>query len=187
MIIMSMTHHALTRHGARALDILDAYWTGLAVQGDLPLWSDVDPGQFQDALDHAFLAKRFGRSHARIRVAGGAVEDLSGQRCSGLPLSLLIRNADRAAFNDALTTCCDTRRAVEVALTSRTDAANQTVAARLMLYPLKDIGGRVTQFLGGLALTGEAIEQPGQFGVATITFRPAQTRRPYLRLVVDNQ
>ncbi|MFA8384141.1 MAG: PAS domain-containing protein [Pelagibaca sp.] len=186
MIITSLTQHVLNRHAARALGLLDAYWRGLAAQGDVPLWSQVDPADIQDALDHAFLAERFGQCHARIRVAGGAVEGLAGQSCPGLPLSLLIRASDRAAFIDAVSNCCTTSYPLEIALTSCPDAANGDVSARMVLYPLRDTTGRVTQFLGGLAPVGDAIETPGQFGMAKVSARPAPARRSQLRLVVDN-
>jgi hypothetical protein len=186
MIIMSMTHHALTRHGARALEILDTYWSGLAVQGDLPLWSDVDPGQFQDALDHAFLAESFGRSHARIRVAGGSVSDMAGTPCSGLALSLLIRPEDRTEFNEAVR-LCHTGGAVDIDLTTGGEAANRDVSAQMVLYPLRDTTGRVTQLLGGVAAIGDAPAPATRpFGVGKVRARPALACRSRLRLVVDN-
>lgn len=187
MIIRSLTQHTLNRHAARALGLLGAYWASLATQGELPLWSDVDPSQIQDALDHAFLAERFGQCHARIRVAGGGVEDMAGKPCSGLPISLLICASDRAAFTNAVSTCCTSCDPLEMALTSSPDVANGDVSARMVLYPLRDTTGRVSQFLGGLAPVGDAIAKSGQFGVATVIFHPAPTRRPHLRLVVDNQ
>lgn len=186
MIITSLTHHALTQHAARALGILGAYWASLVRQGDLPLWSEVDPGQIQDALDHAFLAERFGHCHARIRVAGGAVEEMAGKPCKGLPLSLLIRANDRAVFNEAMTACCIGGHPVEIALTSEEDVAKSEISARLVLYPLRDTTGRVTQFLGGLAPVGDAIARPGPFGVVEVMAHRTQTRRSLLRLIVDN-
>ncbi|WP_416882062.1 PAS domain-containing protein [Marivita sp.] len=186
MIITSLTHHALTQHAARALGILGAYWASLVRQGDLPLWSEVDPGQIQDALDHAFLAERFGHCHARIRVAGGAVEDMADKPCKGLPLSLLIRANDRAVFNEAVTACCIGGHPVEIALTSEEDLATRKVSARLVLYPLVDTTGRITQFLGGLAPVGDAIARPGPFGVVEVMAHRTATRRTHLRLVVDN-
>lgn len=186
MIITSLTQHALTRHAARALGILGAYWTSLVRQGGLPLWSDIDPGQIQDALDHAFLAERFGHCHVRIRVAGGAVEDIAGKPCRGLPLSLLIRANDRVIFNEAVTDCCIAGHPVEFALTSEEDVAKSEVSARLVLFPLRDTSGRVTQFLGGLAPVGDAMSRPGPFCVVEVREHPTPTRRSLLRLVVDN-
>lgn len=186
MIITSLTQHALTQHAARALEILGAYWASLVRQGDLPLWSEVDPGQIQDALDHAFLAERFGHCHARIRVAGGAVEEMAGKPCKGLPLSLLIRANDRAVFNEAVSACCIAGHPVEIALTSGPDAAHPEVSARLVLYPLRDSTGRVAQFLGGLAPVGNAIYRPGPFGVVEVMTDCTPSHRSRLRLVVDN-
>ena len=185
MIITSLTQHTLNRHGTRALELLTEYWTKLASSGDIPLWSEVDPGQIQDALDHAFLAERFGHCHARIRVAGGGVEDMAGQRCPGLPLSLLIQAADRAVFNDAMTSCCS-GRVVDIALTCSPDAANREVTARMVLFPLRDTGGIVRQFLGGLAPVGDATVQVGGFGVTKLSVHPATARWSKPRLVVDN-
>ncbi|MBO6883936.1 MAG: PAS domain-containing protein [Marivita sp.] len=186
MNITSLTQHALTQHAARALGILGAYWASLVSQGDLPLWSDIDPGQIQDALDHAFLAERFGHCHARIRVAGGAVEEMAGKPCKGLPLSLLIRANDRAVFNEAVIACCIGGYPIEIALTSEEDVATSKVSARLVLYPLRDTTGRVTQFLGGLAPVGDAIARLGSFGVVEVMAHRTQTRRSLLRLIVDN-
>jgi hypothetical protein len=186
MIITSLTQHALTQHAARALGILGAYWASLVRQGDLPLWSEVDPGQMQDALDHAFLAERFGQCHTRIRVAGGAVDDMAGKPCKGLPLSLLIRANDRAVFNEAVSACCIAGHPVEIALTSGEDVAKSEISARLVVYPLRDSTGRVAQFLGGLAPVGDVIARPGPFGVVEVMAHRTQTRRSLLRLIVDN-
>jgi hypothetical protein len=181
MIINSMTHKALTRHGARALDLLDTYWTGLATRGQLPLWTDLDPSRFQDALDHAFLAECHGTSHARFRVAGSAVADLVGQPCPGLPLSLMIRSKDRPAFNAAIATC-RTGRAMDLTLNAAAGAAS----ARMVLYPLVDTTGVVTQMLGGLAGVTESGPHHGPFSIATAQACPTPARRSCLRLVVDN-
>ncbi len=181
MIITSLTQQTLNRHAARALDILDRYWKDLSRDSDIPLWSMVDPGAFQDALDHAFLAERYGRCHARIRVAGGAVADMCGTDCDGLPLSLWIRQDYRAAFNDALQRCCEHRHAVALELVADID-----ICARMVLYPLRDTTGRVTQILGGLAPVSDASQKAGPFGLARITTHATPATKATLRLVVDN-
>ncbi len=186
MIITSLTQHVLNRHAARALGILDACWRGLAAQGDVPLWSRVDPADIQDALDHAFLAERYGHSHARIRVAGGSVAEMTGGDCAGLPLSLMFRPEDRPAFNEALRTACDSRCPIELDLSM----VKQDVAARMVLYPLRAESGRITQLLGGLAPIGETVAARCRFGLVAIraTTPPvmAPARRSHLRLVVNN-
>lgn len=186
MIITSLTQHVPNRHAAQALGILEAYWRGLAAQGDVPLWSRIDPADIQDALDHAFLAERYGQSHARIRVAGGSVAGMTDGDCAGLPLSLLFRPEDRPAFTDALRTSCDCRSPVELDLS----VATGDVVARMMLYPLRDETGRITQLLGGLAPIGEPIAAPCLFALVASrsTTRPviAPARGSHLRLVVNN-
>ena len=186
MIITTLTQHVLNRHAARALAILDAYWRGLAAQGDVPLWSRVDPGDIQDALDHAFLAKRYGQCHARMRVAGGSVSEMTVEDCAGLPLSLMFGPADRPAFNEVLRTACDSRSPVELDLS----VAKRDVVARMVLYPLRTESGRITQLLGGLAPIGEPVAAPCRFGlVASRVATPpvmAPARRSHLRLVVNN-
>lgn len=185
MIVVSPTQHLLTRHAAQALDLLAAYWTSLAMQDrDIPVWSRIDPCDIQDALDHAFLAERHGMCHTRLRVAGQGVSDITGSACQGLPISLWFRSGDRVDLNRALAECIQTRRPIALELST---GAGSVLAARMVLYPLRDTSGRVAQFLGGLApVTEDATPVRGPFGLIGMETRVLATLRPALRLVVNN-
>ena len=188
MHILSMTQHMLQQHGTRALGILDSYWRDLARDGQLPLWSDVDPGQIQDALEYAFMADCVGRCHARLRVAGGAVSGVLGQDFHGLPLSMIVMPNERDRFGAALRRCFEDRIALELCLTAQKTGTR----ARMVLYPLADTTGTVTRILGGLVCTGDTGPCPCRFDLTDIRdlhrpySQPPTAGNPYLRLVVNN-
>ena len=111
---------------------------------------------------------------------------MAGTPCSGLALSLLIRPEDRTEFNEAVR-LCHTGGAVDIDLTTGGEAANRDVSAQMVLYPLRDTTGRVTQLLGGVAAIGDAPAPATRpFGVGKVRARPALACRSRLRLVVDN-
>jgi hypothetical protein len=56
----------------------------------------------------------------------------------------------------------------------------------MVLYPLRDTTGRVTQILGGLAPVSDASQKAGQFGLARITTHATPATKATLRLAVDN-
>ncbi|WP_439122972.1 PAS domain-containing protein [Marivita sp.] len=192
MHITSLTQEALKHHGARALGILGTYWTGLATQGDAPLWSDIDPAHIQDALEYAFMADRVGRTHARLRIAGGTISAELGQDCHGLPLSMLLMPGARHEFGAALATCFDTRTALDLTLSKRRNSTNPPIPARMVLYPLRNDSDAVTRLLGGLAAFGDTGSSPCQFDLTDIRGTPLTrkghrpTYKDHLRLVVNN-
>ena len=186
MFITSITRHVLQRHAMRALDILDSYWAGLAAQGELPLWSSIDPGRIQDALDHAFLAEMHGRSHARLRVAGTAVNEMAGRPCAGLPLGCLVDRDNQLRLQEALLLLVRTRRPVEVRTGAGPCDHLGRAEARLVLYPLRDTAGRVTQLLGAVAPVMAETSGAGPFRISEILRHPAPIPRARLTLVVNN-
>lgn len=190
----SMTQETLRHHAARALRILETYWHGLAVGGGVPHWSAIDPGAIQDALEYAFLADRLGRAHARLRVAGGSVTGLFGGELTGMPLSTLLNPTSRKEFDAALAGCFKRRSGLDLMLCTSGKGGRPLVAARMVLYPLRDDQGRVTQILGGLAPTDDTGPAPCRFDLTGIceiettarrAFRPLPAKG-HLRLVVSN-
>ena len=205
---MSLIDEALRLHGDRALQVLDAYWRGLSAHGGVPHWSDVDPAAIQDALEYAFLADRLGQSHARLRVAGGAVAQLLGGTATGRPLSVFLSPDARPGFDAALGRCF----AVGMPLALSLSASRHGVTGRMALYPLSGERGRVSQLLGGLVVSGKPWSVPVRFdqvggaegacsggvgvrGVGRIGALPQTpeftgkmkgSRRSSLRLVVNN-
>ncbi|MCR9107942.1 PAS domain-containing protein [Marivita sp. XM-24bin2] len=186
MIITSLLQETLNRHGARALELLQTYWFELTSHGDIPLWSDVDPRAIQDALEHAFLAERFGCRDARLRIAGGGVQRILGQHVLGGPFSLALDPGSRPRLYSALETCGHHRAPCEIDLRSAESGAPHTAKARLMIYPLRDTDGHVSHFLGAVAEAEESRARGTQYRIADVHHAAGQVKAPTLRLVVDN-
>ncbi|WP_299789500.1 PAS domain-containing protein [uncultured Marivita sp.] len=189
-----LVEERLKQHGHRALQELDSYWHGLAVRGDLPKRAEVDPAAIQDALEFAFIADRVGRSHARFRVAGGAISGVVGTEVAGLPLSTLLHHGSRATLDAALARCFAGRLLLELTLGTRPDRTGQTATATLRLYPLLGARGEVGHLLGAFVATSGGGNHLSRFDVTdmretpwtncTVPARPRQTG--HLRLVIDN-
>jgi len=190
MQCISLTRETLRLHGHRALQLLDEYWHGLALRGGVPHWSAVDPKAFQDALEYAFMADCVGKPHARLRVAGGAVSSVVGGDLRGLPLSVFFGPRVRPRFQAALAQVIKGGCPADLTLS----APQAGATGRMVLYPLVDDQGQVTQVLGGLIVGGDAGPAPRRYNIDHIRHgatpqrpRPAPALRgPALRLVVDN-
>jgi hypothetical protein len=189
-----LVEERLKQHGHRALQELDRYWHGLAARGDLPKRAQVDPAAIQDALEFAFIADRVGRSHARFRVAGGAISGMMGTEVAGLPLSTLLHHGSRATFEATLARCFADRLLLDLTLCTRPDRAGQITTATLRLYPLLDAQDEVGHLLGAFVASSGGGNHPSRFDVddvretrwanRTAPARPHQTG--HLRLVIDN-
>lgn len=189
-----LVEERLKQHGHRALQELDSYWHGLAARGELPKRAEVDPAAIQDALEFAFIADRVGRSHARFRVAGGAIGGVVGTEVAGLPLSTLLHHGSRATLDAALARCFEDRLLLELTLGTHWDRSGQAATATLRLYPLLDARGEVGHLLGAFVATSGGGNLPCRFDITDVLETPWTNRtnsaRPrqtgHLRLVIDN-
>jgi hypothetical protein len=195
--------------GLSAKATMEAHWASLCRDGTLPRRRDIDHGQMEIALPHAFILERVASGVGRLRVAGRALSELLGAEARGMPLSSLFAAPDRPALGLWLDRCLDRPGLVDLPVVSQPKGFRSGVTGRLLMLPLLDQDGQATRVLGGLFLDGptrrarapfclvseaparwERIVRRRMDGVTAVgapaSLPPAGTAWPRLRLVVDN-
>lgn len=187
---------------------LEGYWRSLLSPEGPPLRSEVNPGCIDAVLPHAFVIERVARDVTRIRVAGQRLGDWIGMDPRGMPLSVFFHGASRGALAGHLRTLFDGPALVDLPLVSPRGLGRGRLAGRMLLLPLRDVGGSVSRALGAILVTGrdgtgarrfdlpedgsERIEPQGtaapRLSVIAGGARkgPGPSRRPALHLVVAN-
>lgn len=186
MKISSLLQETLNRHGAQALQLLQTYWIELTSHGDIPLWSDVNPGAIQDALEYAFLAERLGCRDARLRIAGGGVQRMFGPDVIGKRLSRALHPVARLRLYFAFETCVHQRTPCDIDLNCAEPFAPHRGHARLVIYPLRDADGSVSHFLGAVTETEASPRSGASYRISDVRHTNRQIKAPALRLVINN-
>ncbi|MBK5934131.1 hypothetical protein C8N32_105168 [Rhodovulum imhoffii] len=133
------------------LEEVDAYWHGLRKGRPLPRRAEIDPRGFQNALPGCFLLERISPHEARFRVAGSALADLMGMDLRGMPFSALVVPDDRIRMRRLLDGMFRTPSRMRVEI--RAGGSHRGDGAMLVL-PLSDSGGEISQALGVVAVSG---------------------------------
>ncbi|WP_225029606.1 PAS domain-containing protein [Xinfangfangia pollutisoli] len=164
----SGTERAAQRPEAwRPLQVLRAYWEGLRdAQGGLPARSDIDPRGLAPALDQVFIAERIGTGLIRMRISGMGLTDLAGLDMKGLPLSTLFLPEARARLAEVIERVFTLPVAAELHLEAERTIGRPALAARLLLLPLRSVGGKCDLVLGCLATEGQIGRAPRRFAIA---------------------
>ena len=137
-----------------ALDDVRRYWDALRGERLVPRRSEIDPRGIEGALDAAFILERIAPGIARFRLAGSALVDLMGAEVRGMPLSVLFAHESRRELGEAVEGLFSGPETVRLSLTGERGLARPTLAAQIILLPLKSDLGDVTRALGCLSLDG---------------------------------
>ena len=83
-------------------DLLIDYWRRKAGVEALPARADIGPGDFLGLLAQVLMVGREARGHYPVRLAGGFIDDLHGERVKGRNVLLLWAMDDRTRLQTAL-------------------------------------------------------------------------------------
>lgn len=187
------------------------YWETLRDGAALPRQADLRPQDMAPVLDQVFTGQRIAPTHARLRSAGQQLTALMGMEVRGMPLMALFAPESRHDAGRALESCLDRPAVVELALTGEAGLFRTPLSGRMLLLPLLDEAGAVTQVLGALEVEGKPGRKPQRLQIKEISLRalaptgatapeehrsptprpapapaPECRSRPGLRLVCDN-
>jgi hypothetical protein len=146
---------------------VDGYWQSLCNGRIMPARSEVDPRILAGVLDRVFLLERLAPGLARFRLAGAHLSDLMGMEVRGMPVSCFFLPEARDAFAEALESVFSEPAKVDMWLTGPRRLTGRTMAARLMLLPLRDAAGHVTRALGCLSASAVVGTPPLRFRIAS--------------------
>ena len=162
---------------------LRTYWERLRKGRIAPYRAELDPRQFEDALEYMFILEQLNPSQLRVRLAGMALCEMMGMEVRGMPPEAFMSADHRSAFSSHISAVLTGPSVVELDLKA-TAHDGQTTTGQMLLLPLRSDFGEVTRVLG-CVLTAERITRApvnfsitGARGVAIRRDGSTQTQAP---------
>ncbi len=143
---------------------LAVYWTNLN-RGDLPRRSDIDPRQLERVLPYLFILDRTGTNDATIRLGSTQLETLTGAPAKGLQFSDLIDPSSRDLIADGFEKLWIKNTPQSFDITSSFTDERDTISGKVIVFPLRDVFGRVTKAVGALQVMGRIKYPPYTFDI----------------------
>jgi hypothetical protein len=114
---------------------LKTYWERLRAGRIAPYRAEIDPREFEIALENMFIVERIAPGNMRIRLAGMKVCEMMGMEVRGMQPGLFITEDDRDRFDRLLEVVMGEPAVVELGL----EAPARPVAYRatMLLMPLR--------------------------------------------------
>ena len=145
---------------------VEAYWTALVAEGDLPARSRIDPRALENVLEHVMILERIAPGIAKVRIAGACLAEAAGMEPRGLPLSALFSAGSRGPLGQVLEAVFDRPATAEC------DLRCGSVAGRMNLLPLRCDAGRISRALGAIAFDAPLAGQAPVIEIVATRMRP---------------
>ncbi len=157
------------------LQTLADYWERLRAGREAPYRSEIDPRQFEGALEHMFILEHLGDANIRVRLAGMSLCEMMGMELRGMSLRALMRVEDRAALDAALAQVLSGPSVGYIELDAHTPSG-RTRRAAMVLLPLRSDFGDISRILGCLRVKDASPEDgiPLRFSIHAATIQPVQ-------------
>ena len=146
------------------LDSLKSYWETLRAGRLAPYRSEIDPRQFEHALENMFILEIVGEDVIRVRLAGMKLCEMMGMEVRGMSPRAFMMPEDRARFDRAILDVVN-RPAVTEFVVETIDYNGKSGTAYLLLMPLRSDFGEITRILGCISDNGEHFEAPVRFRI----------------------
>lgn len=153
---------------------LKSYWERLRAGRIAPFRAEIDPREFEVALENMFIVERIAPGNLRIRLAGMKVCEMMGMEVRGMQPALFIAEPDRGRFDRLLDVVMSEPAVVE--LTLEASAKPGSYHATMLLMPLRSDFGEINRVLG--CMSGESIhyQAPLAFSLKEISINPIDAR-----------
>jgi len=155
---------------------LRAYWDKLRRGRLAPFRAELDPREFEDALEAMFILEHLGPNQIRVRLAGLSLCEMMGMEVRGMPPEAFFAAEHRAAFSAHLDAALNGPNVVELDLIATGNDGHPT-PAHMLLLPLRSDFGEVTRILGCVSAPVQDIRAPVNFSIADVRhdhIRPSQ-------------
>ncbi|WP_424932004.1 PAS domain-containing protein [Amaricoccus macauensis] len=154
------------------LTSLKSYWERLRAGRIAPYRAEIDPRQFESALENMFIIEKIGENNMRIRLAGMKVCEMMGMEVRGMQPGYLIDDVDRQRYQRLLHVVMNEPAVVELKL----EAPNRTgtYEAAMLLMPLRSDFGDINRVLGGISGRGDFFAPPLSFTITDVTVAPIE-------------
>lgn len=154
------------------LSSLRTYWDRLRAGRIAPYRAEIDPRQFEQALENMFIVERLAPTNMRIRLAGMKICDMMGMEVRGMQPSFLIDEPDRTRFDRLLNVVMSEPAVVELTLSAPNRAG--TYGASMLLMPLRSDFGDINRVIGCTSGDGEFFAPPLAFRIDEVAVSPVE-------------
>lgn len=155
------------------ISTLRSYWERLRAGRIAPYRAEVDPRQFESALENMFILERMSPDNLRIRLAGMKICEMMGMEVRGMQAGELIDAPDRVRFERLLNVVLNEPATVDLRLEARGRAGVHRAA--MLLMPLRSDFGDMNRILGCASGGNEFFAPPLAFGIHEVTVSPIET------------
>jgi hypothetical protein len=161
---------------------LKSYWERLRAGRIAPYRAEIDPRQFESALENMFIVERLAPDNLRIRLAGMKICEMVGMEVRGMQPGYLIDDADRLRFERLLNVVMTEPSVVELKLYC--ESRGGRYRATMLLMPLRSDFGEINRVLGCASGQGDAFAAPLVFRIEDVSVTPiepsaaAEARQP---------
>ena len=154
------------------LSSLRTYWERLRAGRIAPYRAEIDPRQFEPALENMFIVERLAPDNLRIRLAGMKICEMMGMEVRGMQPAFLIDEPDRERFDRLLAVVMAEPAVVELQLAAENRAG--TYRASMLLMPLRSDFGDINRVIGCTSGQGELFAPPLSFAIEEVTVTPVE-------------
>ena len=140
------------------LSSLKTYWDRLRAGRVAPYRAEIDPRQFEPALENMFIIEKLAPDNMRIRLAGMKICEMMGMEVRGMQPGFLIDEADRTRFDRLLNVVMTEPAVVELKLAAPNRAG--TYRATMLMMPLRSDFGDINRVIGCTSGEGDLFAPP---------------------------
>ena len=155
------------------LTSLRTYWDRLRAGRVAPYRAEIDPRQFEPALENMFILERVSADNLRVRLAGMKLCEMMGMEVRGMEAGFLMGDADRLRFDRLLGVVMGEPAVVELRLEAR--GRSGTYRGTMLLMPLRSDFGDINRVIGCLSGDGEYFTPPLSFAILDVAVTPIET------------
>ena len=154
------------------LSSLKSYWDRLRAGRVAPFRAEIDPRQFESALENTFIVEKLAPETMRMRLAGTRICEMMGMEVRGMEPTSLIDVRDRVRFERLLNVVMNEPAVVELKLAAPNRAG--VYRATMLLMPLRSDFGEINRVLGCISGQGEIQAPPIAFRVEDVAVTPIE-------------
>lgn len=154
------------------LSSLKSYWERLRAGRIAPYRAEVDPRQFESALENMFIVERVGESGMRIRLAGMKVCEMMAMEVRGMEPGFLVDATDRQRLERLLNVVMSEPSVVEVKMEAPSRAT--LFQATMLMMPLRSDFGDINRVLGCISGESEIFAPPLSFSIRDVAVTPIE-------------
>lgn len=154
------------------LSTLKSYWERLRAGRIAPYRAEIDPRQFESALENMFIIEKVAPDTMRIRLAGMKICEMMGMEVRGMEPGYLVDAEERLRFERLLNVVMSEPAVVELKLDAPGRVGRHQ--ATMLLMPLRSDFGDINRVLGCTSGDSDQFAAPLAFTIRDVSVTPIE-------------